>query len=117
MPNASLGNSQWGGINAPIPPVRQPPKGQPPLQQYSLDQVLYYHEMRLRQVEQKIMRNVANEKSATEENVVHEDVGAVVAAVEARMKDQEKKMIALQSELAGLKQENTEQVELVVEES
>lgn len=111
MPNASLGNSQWGGITAPTPPVRQRPKGQPPLQQYSLDQVLYYHEMRLRQVEHQL---TLTNKPVTGGNVVQQDVGAFVAAVEAKMKDQERKMVALQSELAGLKQE---QVELVVEES
>lgn len=115
MPNASLGNSSWGGINAPPPPVHQPPKGQPPLQQYSLDQVLYYHEMRLRQVEHQLTHT---DKPVTGENVVQQDVGAFVADVEEKMKEQERKMVALQSELAGLKQENVEEnVELSIEES
>jgi len=134
MPNASMAQDNWGGINAPRPTIakRTGPDGRalPPLKQYPVEQVLYFHEMHLRDIMTavgKLQYDASkNAQSPTETGSV--DVEAIKKSVKAELSEQfsaqnrkiekqQKTIASLRQEIVDLRKNLEDNVELVVEEA
>ena len=92
MPNASLAQAKWGGMEAPKRAVNVV-KGQTPLKQYHLEQVLYFHEKRLQTLEEQISKPTQS-KSPLD--------------VMSKMDEYERRLTYLQEKLHALEQPENE---------
>ena len=100
MPNASLAQTTWGGMEAPKKVVKEV-KGQVPLKQYHLEQVLYFHEKRLQAIEEHISKTTQSKPPL---------------AVMSKMNEYERRLTYLQEKLQALGQheDEDENVELEI---
>ena len=92
MPNASLAQATWGGMEAPKKVVKEI-KGQVPLKQYHLEQVLYFHERRLKAVEEHISKSTQSKAPL---------------GVMSKMDEYERRLTYLQEKLQALEQHEDE---------
>lgn len=98
MPNASLAQSKWGGMEPPKRGVKEV-KGQSPLKQYHLEQVLYFHEKRLQTLEEQISKTTQSNSPL---------------GVMSKMDEYERRLTYLQEKLQALEQPEDENVELEI---
>ena len=98
MPNASLAQSKWGGMEPPKRVVKEV-KGQSPLKQYHLEQVLYFHEKRLQTLEEQISKTTQSNSPL---------------GVMSKMDEYERRLTYLQEKLQALEQPEDENVELEI---
>ena len=92
MPNASLAQSKWGGMEAPKRDENAV-KGQTPLKQYHLEQVLYFHEKRLQALEEQISKSTQSNS---------------FPGVMSKMDEYERRLTYLQEKLQALEQPENE---------
>ena len=133
MPNASMAQDNWGGINAPRPTIakRTGPDGHalPPLKQYPVEQVLYFHERHLRDLMNAVgkLQFDASKNAQSPTETVSVDVEAIKESVKAelstqfvaqnkKIEKQQKTIASLRQEIVDLRTNLEENVELVVDE-
>ena len=130
MPNASMAQSGWGGINPPALHSQTKRANMPALKQYPIEQVLYFHERHLQElmgaVGQLQLDASKNAQSPTE--TVSVDVEAIKKSVTTelstqftaqneKIEKQQKTIASLRQEIVDLRQNLEDNVELVVEEA
>ena len=129
MPNASMAQSQWGGIHPPAP-HEDPRANMPALKKYPVEQVLYFHERHLHDLMSAVGRlqldASKNSQSPTEtanvnveaiKESVKAELSAQFAAQNNKIDKQQKTISALRQEIVDLRKNLEDNVELVVEEA
>jgi len=130
MPNASMAQSGWGGINAPTPPPAQNRVNMPALKQYPVEQVLYFHERHLRELMNAVgqLQYDASKNAQSPTETVSVDVEAIKESVKTelstqfvaqnnKIEKQQKTIASLRQEIVDLRKNLEDNVELVVEEA
>ena len=123
MPNASLGQPAWGGINSP------PPGSTPGLKQYPIEQVLYFHEINIQGLMKTVgslqsdMSHNSTEKTNTNlafdvnviKQMIKDEFSTQLNTQNEKLQNNTKTIAALHKELTNLKKNNSNNVELSVE--
>ena len=130
MPNASMAQSGWGGINAPTPHPAQNRVNMPALKQYPVEQVLYFHERHLRELMNAVgqLQYDASKNAQSPTETVSVDVEAIKESVKTelstqfvaqnkKIEKQQKTIASLRQEIVDLRKNLEDNVELVVEEA
>ena len=124
MPNASMAQAGWGGIQAPPRPVRESAQG---LKQYPVEQVLYFHERHLHdlmsavgQLQFDASKNTTSQTASVDIEAIKESVKAELStqftAQNKKIEKQQKTIASLRQEIVDLRTNLEENVELVVDE-
>ena len=129
MPNASMAQSQWGGIHPPAP-HEDPRANMPALKKYPVEQVLYFHERHLRdlmgavgQLQHDASKNAMSkvETSSVDVEAIKESVKTELstqfATQNKKIEKQQKTIASLRQEIVDLRKNLEDNVELVVEEA
>ena len=129
-PNASIAQSGWGGINAPLPPATQNRADMPALKQYPVEQVLYFHERHLHELMTAVgkLQHDASKNTISTTKVNAVDIEAIKKAAKdelstqfttqnSKIEKQQKSIVSLRKEIADLKKNLENNVELIVEEA
>jgi hypothetical protein len=120
MPNASLSQSAWGGMTAPPPVARESMSG---LKEYPVEQILYFHEMHLKDLKNAVGHLIKSKASENKENagnapvdidmVKHLQVCSTALAEQGeKIQEQGKTIDFLRVELEKIKKQLEENVEL-----
>jgi peptide subunit release factor RF-3 len=124
MPNASMAQATWGGIQGPPQPVRE---SMPHLKQYPIEQVLYFHERHLQelmgavgQLQFDASKNTTSQTASVDVEAIKESVKAELstqfAAQNKKIEKQQKTIASLRQEIVDLRTNLEENVELIVDE-
>ena len=129
MPNASMAQSNWGGINRPPAAAAPRRENMPPLKQYPVEQVLYFHERHLTELMNAVgkLQFDASKNAQSSTQTANVDVEAIKESVKAelstqfttqnkKIEKQQKTIASLRQEIVDLRKNLEENVELVVEE-
>jgi len=124
MPNASMAQATWGGIQGPPRPVRE---NMPSLKQYPIEQVLYFHERHLQelmgavgQLQFDASKNTTSQTASVDVEAIKESVKAELStqftAQNKKIEKQQKTIASLRQEIVDLRTNLEENVELIVDE-
>jgi len=120
MPNASLSQEKWGGMNSPPAVARE---SMPGLKNYPVEQILYFHEMHLKDLKNAVGHLLKVDASANKVNtsnapvdidmVKHLQVCSTALSVQGeKIQEQEKTIDFLRVELEEIKKQLGNNVEL-----